>query len=556
MENNANNEEPCLVPASGQGFSVFYRNRYLYSRYNPEAASVKTAESYTISPQTLVLCFSPLLGYGLSELISRLPQGCALILIEADEALFKLSNAYVQKLIKDKPYIYNICISSGSALFSLFAQKLLPSFSNFKRCLPVELSGGAQLYKTFYHSLTALVDNAINQFWRNRITLVKLGRLYARNIFKNLGMMPFAKSLKSGTVARPIVVCGSGPSLEGAVEFLQKNSDDCFVVAVDNALMPLLSNGIFPDAIIAVESQLAVEKSYIGSAGTKIDIIADLTSRPHVLNLTGGNVSFFMSEYEQCNYLERIKKAFNCMVIPPLGSVGLAATEIALILRKDENVPVFICGLDFSFKPCKTHSKETPSHKNLLNGSCRTEPLLRGESSFTLSSWFFAGKDGKPSITTPALSGYGRTFAARYSRVINLFDISSEGMDLALERKDLSAAEEIIQNYTESIIPVRSEEAETAVQTDTARQFLENELEALEKLKFRLINGVELDEIVPSLKEREYLYLHFPDGYKEPCLEKSFLNRVRAEIDFFIKDIHFSLAEIEKNGINSKSGIY
>lgn len=542
------------MPASGQGFSVFYRNRYLYSRYNPEAASVRTAESYTVLPQTLVLGFSPLLGYGLPELISRLPENCALVLIEADEALFKLSNGYVQKLIKDKPNIYNVCISSGSALFSLFTQKMLPSFANFKRCLPVELSGGAQLYKPFYQSLTALVDNAINQFWRNRITLVKLGRLYARNIFKNLGMMPFAKSLKSASVSRPIVICGSGPSLEGAIEFLQKNSDDCFVIAVDNALMPLLSNGIFPDAIIAVESQLAVEKSYIGSAGTKIDIIADLTSRPHVLNLTGGGVSFFMSEYEQCNYLERIKKVFNCIIIPPLGSVGLAATEIALILRKNENVPVFICGLDFSFKPCKTHCKESTSHKNLLNESCRIAPLLRGESSFGANSCFFAGKDGKPSITTPALSGYGRTFAARYSRVLNLFDISSEGMDLALERKDFASAEELIQNCSERMMTAFSEATEksgsgAAVQIETARQFLTDELESLEKLKFRLVNGVELDEIVPSLKEREYLYLHFPDGYKEPSLEKSFLNRVRAEIDFFIKDIQFSLAEIEKSGI-------
>ena len=551
MENNINNEEPCLVPASGQGFSVFYHNRYLYSRYNPEAASVRTAESYTVLPQTLVLVFSPLLGYGLKELIERLPQNCSMILIEADEALFKLSNEHVQKLIKDKPNIYNICIPSGSALFSLFAQKLLPSFSNFKRCLPIELSGGAQLYRQFYHSLTALIDNAINQFWRNRITLVKLGRLYARNIFKNLGMVPFSSALKSNSVSKPIVVCGSGLSLESATAFLQRNSDDCFVIAVDNALMPLLSNGIFPDAIIAVESQLAVEKSYIGSAGTKIAMIADLTSRPHVLNMTGGDISFFISEYEQCNYLERIKNVLGCKVIPPLGSVGLAATEIALMLRKDENVPIFICGLDFSFKPCKTHCKESPSHRTLLNECSRLSPLLRGDAAFGINSYFFAGKDGKPCITTPSLSNYGRTFAARYGRVPNLFDISSEGMELNLERRDLSSAEEIIQNHSEgaaSNSSVLQKDAETG---ENVKQFLLDELEALEKLKFRMVNGTELDEIVPALKEREYLYLHFPDGYKEPSLEKSFLNRVRAEIDFFIKDIQFALATIEKNGANS-----
>ena len=77
------------MPASGQGFSVFYRNRYLYSRYNPEAASVRTAESYTVLPQTLVLGFSPLLGYGLPELISRLPENCALVTGEGGHRYYK-----------------------------------------------------------------------------------------------------------------------------------------------------------------------------------------------------------------------------------------------------------------------------------------------------------------------------------------------------------------------------------------------------------------------------------------------------------------------------------
>ena len=144
------------------------------------------------------------------------------------------------------------------------------------------------------------------------------------------------------------------------------------------------------------------------------------------------------------------------------------------------------------------------------------------------------------------MSKYGRTFAARYGRVPNLFDISSEGMELNLERRDLSSAEEIIQNRSESAASnshVLQKNTETG---KNVRQFLLDELESLEKLKFRMINGVELDEIVPSLKQREYLYLHFPDGYKEPSLEKSFLNRVRAEIDFFIKDIQFSLATIDE----------
>ena len=48
--------------------------------------------------------------------------------------------------------------------------------------------------------------------------------------------------------------------------------------------------------------------------------------------------------------------------------------------------------------------------------------------------------------------------------------------------------------------------------------------------------GISKERIRVILEEADYLYLHFPDGYK-PSLDTSFLKRVRSEIDFFLKDI-------------------
>lgn len=45
------------------------------------------------------------------------------------------------------------------------------------------------------------------------------------------------------------------------------------------------------------------------------------------------------------------------------------------------------------------------------------------------------------------------------------------------------------------------------------------------------------EKLLNLLEQHEYLYLHFPDGYKKPNLSQSFLKRIRAEIDFFLKDI-------------------
>ena len=64
-------EKPCLVETS-QGFSVLYKERYLYSKYSPAKSVLQRVEELTILENTLVVCLSPCLGYGLEELIKKM----------------------------------------------------------------------------------------------------------------------------------------------------------------------------------------------------------------------------------------------------------------------------------------------------------------------------------------------------------------------------------------------------------------------------------------------------------------------------------------------------
>ncbi|MEE3314782.1 MAG: hypothetical protein VZR56_11580, partial [Treponema sp.] len=54
--------------------------------------------------------------------------------------------------------------------------------------------------------------------------------------------------------------------------------------------------------------------------------------------------------------------------------------------------------------------------------------------------------------------------------------------------------------------------------------------------EYREKNKTLSEQIRSILEKREYLFLHFPDGYKL-CMEENFLKRVRAEIDFFLKEM-------------------
>ncbi|HAZ96694.1 MAG TPA: hypothetical protein DCW73_05600, partial [Treponema sp.] len=83
----------------------------------------------------------------------------------------------------------------------------------------------------------------------------------------------------------------------------------------------------------------------------------------------------------------------------------------------------------------------------------------------------------------------------------------------------------------------------------------EKEKKKLEELKSLLSDGekspfrknlhkeISLSEQIKKIaEEREYLFLHFPDGYVFK-MEQSFLKRIRAETDFFIKQLEIAIRE-------------
>ena len=91
MQINNDTSKPCLVEAR-QGLSVLYQNRFLYSKYNPAANIERLVNSLEIKKDTLILCFSPILGYGLESLQKKIPSGCFMLAVEANPHLVELYN--------------------------------------------------------------------------------------------------------------------------------------------------------------------------------------------------------------------------------------------------------------------------------------------------------------------------------------------------------------------------------------------------------------------------------------------------------------------------------
>ncbi|MBQ0052810.1 MAG: DUF115 domain-containing protein, partial [Treponema sp.] len=563
-------QKPCLVD-TGRGFSVSYNNKLLYSKYDPKKNIVNLVNSLNLLPGTLIIAASPLLWYGLEELVQKLPKDCYILGIEQDKNLFEIAESELNKIISQKPQFsdlvklippqktdYIVNIVSG---INIEDEYRIPQTSNFRRAILIEFSGGTLLNKPIYQNAALMAQNTIGSFWKNRLTLTKLGRLYSRNIFKNFGEISQSINLKKlcGTIDKPVFVFGAGESTVETLKIVSKEMlKKCFTIAVD-AAVPILSQfGIVSDAVVAVEGQLAIEKAYIGSNKIKSLVFADFTSRNSVLRHFSKK-SFFISDFTQANFLERIKKEdFSPLSVPPLGSVGLTATYLALLLRKNTTVPVFLTGLDFSYSLGKTHGQNAPAHIARLTKSNRFNPIENYAASFKDGAIKTTELNGTTYFTDIALSNYAKSFADQFSKAQNLFNCTDFGLNIGLPFVNAAQLNEYLSNLNKvdrsevSKLSYEDSENEQNQNLSSAKKFLEAEEKALNRIKELLMFGKDVEmcgvpleqELNQLISQREYLFLHFPDGYRCNTADLSFLKRVRSEVDFFLKDIKGGISKL------------
>lgn len=542
------NKKPCLVETQ-QGFSVLYENRPLFSKYNPQSSFKGLLEKHNFLPNTLFVCCSPVLSFPVQLLFQQLEShnisdSCGIIGLEWNPDLVELSTEQLSSFSENEKFAF---ISTKEPITLLqFLEKQNPGTSlyigNFRHCVFFNCSADALTNKDFYGSCNQFLDTYIAQFWKNRMTLIKLGRLYTRNIFRNIGNKPSSiHKLLPHSLTKIPFVAGAGTTLDDVIPLLHKYRENLCIFAVDASLVPLLKNNITPDYVVAVECQLANEKAFIGAVNSKVPIIADITSRTNILSLTGGNTSLFLSHFSNEPFLERVKKlSFLSVVIPPLGSVGLAAVELALYL-KQENDPLFCAGLDFAYPIGTSHCKEAPPIRNSLNNWCRLSPGGNPGSAYKPLASPIKTQTNEIWTTDSALTGYGKLFSQRYCTQkkdkTEIYTLSQKGCNWGLpwaSEKDIS---EFILSRNNEIKETKNISIENYA--EEAFAFLHAELNTLLEIKeiFTGKKEVSSEKLQALLLDCSYLYLHFPDGFNGPKLNQDFLNRVRAEIDFFIKDI-------------------
>ena len=388
------NQKPCAVQKieTSQGFSVSFQNHLLYSKYNPKKNILSIVENLQLLPGTIILCNSPLLGYGIAELLQKLPENCLLMLCEAEKALYDFSVLEGVFECRDDRLLYCEPDNLNNLPLRLYE---LAKRGLYKRVTRIDMSAGTQFHKDFYDKLFTASSDSVMTFWKNRITLTKFGRRYSKNLFENLHYLADSKAIRDffASVNKPLIVFGAGESTQTLLSSLQAQGtkqnilSNYFILCADTALQPLLKNGIKPDGVFVEEAQSVIVKAFTGTP-KDIRIFAGLSSIPNLVHRAGSeNISYFFTEYAQGKFFDSLKaQNFMPSSNKPFGSVGLTAVYYALKFRKNEDIPVFVTGLDFSYSAGLTHTKSALAHILRLIHADRLLPTQNYAAAFGLGT--------------------------------------------------------------------------------------------------------------------------------------------------------------------------
>jgi|GEM_PF-2425704 len=313
----------------------------------------------------------------------------------------------------------------------------------------VILPGAYRLNAERYKSISEDIHNIVKAKFSDLLTRVNFDKLWIKNIFLNLPNLTRFGSLSENELKndfnyllnKPFVVLGAGYSVWLLFDVLKKYRDKFVLGVVDTALKTTLSQGIIPDIVFSLDSQLANIKDFFG-VETKgltlkgLTLISDITVSPELIrNFRGniflsktshieviGNVIFEMTN-SAISWIEELAE-YKLLGLESGGSVSTNLFHLSLLLGSNPSIMV---GVDLGFPYLFSHIPGSPNHEYFtIHSDYFSTSDTKSCHSILKDYIYLEGiKDGK-CITHKIMETYKLWFdsASDTSNLENVFNIS------------------------------------------------------------------------------------------------------------------------------------
>lgn len=364
-----------LVRHPGPRGTAFTLEGRRLSGADPRKSQQSRLQSLITVPetQTLYCIQSPLLGYGLREFYDRLDAGSAVLAVELDPTLASLFDDPESEIPRGVRLARATTEDSAITATCRFVQRL-----GIRRIRLVRLSGGAGLQSDRYRSLQIVLDDCIRRFWLNRATELKLNHRWVINILRNTLLEARPVRALVDRFRAAVLLVGAGPGLDEHLRWLtaidrHHRREEFTLVAVDTALGTLAARGIRPDIVWSMDSQLVNARDFLPWRWDSVTIVADLSVAPGILRRVPRENRFvFSSRYAEVGLfsdpqLQRLTAGFG--YFEPRGSVVPSVAEF--LIRHTRVARVVTVGIDFWYRPPKTHAKGSAIDRAFRREMCR-----------------------------------------------------------------------------------------------------------------------------------------------------------------------------------------
>lgn len=192
------------------------------------------------------------------------------------------------------------------------------------------------LYPEYYTKFYSEFPSAL-EYWRKLVgTNVASSGLWQSNTLLNAPTLINAPDLKDetghfqGCVA---ILVAAGPSLDGAIEFIRDQKDDCLIIAVNSSYRALRNAGITPHFVIAADPYEYTGKGFEGVSCSESILIAPFMADPPVVDKFSGRILTWSLNNLLASYLRLTSGLDLGSEIAELGTVSGCVFDIAKIFR-------------------------------------------------------------------------------------------------------------------------------------------------------------------------------------------------------------------------------
>jgi len=334
----------------------------LHSRYQPQLEADRYIKALDLRGDTdYFILIEPGLGYLIPALRQFRPES-SIVVLHADNYFRVTADRY-----PDVPVWFP---DSGTGVQE-FLEKTIPEDASARI---IEWRPSLRIFGDKCLELVRESTEFIKRSEASRRTGAAFGKRWVRNFFRNLALVH--QSIRYRTMDMPIVITGSGPSLEAALPQILAAREGVFILAASSSLPALAAGGITPDMAISTD----------GGAWALLHLhacfrMATPPARPLMLAY-----SLSAALPSQCAALPLLPLNDGTMwqsmalrslgipsaFVPQRGTVTASALELALVLSSGS---IFLAGMDLAIPDIRSHARPYGFDHLFYGAASRLRPV-------------------------------------------------------------------------------------------------------------------------------------------------------------------------------------